>query len=282
MPFAPPGAIANASIDDGWIWGIPLHDGTMSVGVVRHKSAFQDSRADASLEESYLAAVRRSPLMSDLLASARLVSPIKVEQDYSYMAESLAGPGFFQAGDAACFIDPLLSTGVHLAMHSAVLAAASVLSLVRGEVLERDAIAFYEESYRKAFLRLAVVVSGMYQLYDGNQTYFWTAQQLTDRDYDDEESMKDAFLHVVSGLEDRTDSAYSADKERLVRSGMSEEEAARTQFMHQAYNQAFFLSSLSSPIPAVAGRDGTRLAVTLTPRLGLAAVDQGPLVTADR
>ena len=59
-----------------------------------------------------------------------------LETDYSYAAETFCGPGFFLCGDAACFLDPLLSTGVHLAMLSALLGAASVASLLRGEVSE--------------------------------------------------------------------------------------------------------------------------------------------------
>lgn len=30
MSFAPEGAIANGAVPDGWLWAIPLHDGTMS------------------------------------------------------------------------------------------------------------------------------------------------------------------------------------------------------------------------------------------------------------
>jgi flavin-dependent dehydrogenase len=267
MSFAPCGAIANGSIEDGWLWGIPLHDGTMSVGVVQHKTAFKEKRARAgSLDQLYLSAVESCPLIHDLVKSGQLVSQLRAEQDYSYMAGSVAGPGYFQVGDAACFIDPLLSTGVHLATHAAVLAAASLLSAVRREVSEDEAMMFYEQSYRQAYLRLMVIVSGMYQLYDGKKTYFWKAQQLTQDDYSDSEAMNEAFLYVVSGMEDRKDSA------RLLRdlevgalaAGLSEEEAERLRFMYQAYNKVFFLTSLAPE------RAANGLYVTTTPRLGLA------------
>jgi len=267
MAFAPPGAIANGSIDDGWLWGIPLHDGTMSVGVVLHKTTFKEKRRQfGSLDELYRAAIDDCPLIKGLVESGQLVSRLRMEQDYSYLAETLAGPGYFQVGDAACFIDPLLSTGVHLATHAAVLAAASLVSLMRGEVTEEQARGFYEQSYRQAYLRLAVIVSGMYQLYDGKKTYFWTAQQLTQHDYDDGDAVNQAFLYVVSGLEDRQNSARALREAEvaLVASGVAEEEAQRTLFLHQAYHKVFFLSSLA-PREADPG-----LYVTTTPRLGLA------------
>ncbi len=42
MSFAPEGAIANGAVPEGWLWGIPLHDGTMSVGLVLHKTTFKE------------------------------------------------------------------------------------------------------------------------------------------------------------------------------------------------------------------------------------------------
>lgn len=271
VTFAPPGSIVNGSIDDGWLWVIPLHDGTTSVGVVQHKISFKENRhAQGSLESVYLSAIDECPLIKELVAPGRLVSQLRTEQDYSYIAERLCGPGYVLVGDAACFIDPLLSTGVHLATHAAVLAAAGLASLFRGEVTEQEFLSFYERSYRQTYLRLVVVVSGLYRLYDGKQTYFWTAQQLTQGDYDDSEAVNQAFLYVVSGMEDLKDSSRALRDLELDRltAGMSEEEAERMRFMHQAYDKVFFLASLS-------GHDsGDGLCVRTRPRLGLAMAEQ--------
>jgi flavin-dependent dehydrogenase len=203
MAFAPDGAIANGAVPDGWLWGIPLHNGTMSVGLVLHKTALKEQRQQFdSLEQVYLSAIDSCPLLADLLKSATLQTTIKSEQDYSYIAGGLTGPGYFMIGDAACFIDPLLSTGVHLAMHSALLSAASIASTLRNEVTEAQARSFFESSYRQMYLRLMAVVSSMYQLYNGKESYFWQAQQLTHHDYDDSQAMMDAWLYVVSGMQD--------------------------------------------------------------------------------
>lgn len=270
--FAPPGAVLNGAVPDGWLWGIPLHDGTMSVGYVLHRTAFKEKRQQGdSLEQIYHAALAECPVLADLVRSGKLVSPIKTEQDYSYMAESLTGPGYFLVGDAACFIDPLLSTGVHLATHSAMLCAASVASIVRGEIPEQDAMTFYEKTYRQAFVRLMVIISGLYAQYDGKDSYFWQAQVLTHHDYDDSEALNAAFLFVVSGLEDQMDASKSSralDLSELMQGhGLSEDQAAKTIALHNIYNKVFWRSSTS---PQTAS-DG--LYVTTQPRLGLAHVE---------
>ncbi len=272
MEHAPHGAIAVGSIQDGWIWGIPLHDGTLSVGVVMHRDNFKKLRdAGNSLDKIYAESIESCPLLKGLVAPGTLVSEeLGVEQDYSYIADQLTGPGFFLTGDAACFIDPLLSTGVHLATHAAMLAAASIASILHGETTEEQARLFYDESYRHAYLRLMVIVSGLYQQYNGKASYFWQAQQLTHHDYQDTEAMNQAFLFVVSGMEDLLDSEETGRELKLSQMAdqLPHEEAQRTQAMYQAYNKVFWRSAVSSAT-AING-----VYVTTKPRLGLALVEE--------
>ena len=169
------GAIATISIPYGWIWAIPLHDGTLSVGVVMHKDHFKERRDRQSLEEIYETSLAEAPTVAAMLKPATLVSELRAETDYSYAAEQFAGPGYFISGDAACFLDPLLSTGVHLAMLSGLLSAASICSIDRGEISEEEAISFYDKSYRRAYLRYLVFLSAFYDQYDGKETIFWIA-----------------------------------------------------------------------------------------------------------
>ncbi|HEX6483206.1 MAG TPA: NAD(P)/FAD-dependent oxidoreductase [Ktedonobacteraceae bacterium] len=267
MSFAPQGAIANGAIPDGWLWGIPLHDGTMSVGHVLHKTVFKEKRQQFdSLEQMYLNAINECPLIADLVKPGKLISKIATEQDYSYMADSVTGPGYFLIGDAATFIDPLLSTGVHLATHSSLLCAASIASILRGEVTEEQAMMFFDQSYRVAYLRLMVIVSGLYAQYNGKESYFWQAQVLTHHDYDDSNAINDAFLFVVSGMEDMLDAEKGPRALNLSEmvNGMSEEEALKTAAMYNVYTKVFWRSSMSSETAS------NGLYITTKPRLGLA------------
>jgi flavin-dependent dehydrogenase len=278
--LAPPrsGSIAVGSIPEGWVWAIPLHDGTMSVGLVTHKTTFKAKREQgADVEQIYMEAINSCPLVSDLLEPGKLVTRVSAEQDYSYMSQSFAGPGYFIAGDAACFIDPLLSTGVHLATYSGMVAAASLLSVLRGEIAEEQALAFYDQSYRHSYLRLMLIVSGMYQQYNGKDSYFWQAQQLTSENYGENADMQLAFLQIVSGMEDLKDTEETSvevtaetDKAALMtehtQTLLAAEEGERKMALFNLYSSVVTRFSMS-PETATDG-----LYVTTQPRLGLASI----------
>ncbi len=269
---APEGAISVGAIPDGWIWAIPLHNGTTSVGLVLHKTRFKEQRQqDMSIEQVYEQAIAKCDLISGLLKNAERISDVKAEQDYSYMAEQITGPNYFLIGDAACFIDPLLSTGVHLATHSALLASASAASILRGECSKEEAMAFFDESYRHAYLRLMVIVSALYQQYNGEPTYFWQAQQLTNQDYEDSTALNQAFLFIVSGMEDLKDSEHGAtvhDLETMAQQMPVDERASLAQ---QAYHRVMWNASLS-PATAIEG-----MYIVTKPRLGLTRVQDIPV-----
>ena len=206
----PDGAIGVCSVPHGWFWVIPLHDGTTSIGLVTSKKIFNQQRAElGSVEAVYRAGLEECPTVRDLLTDAEPVAGMKVEQDYSYVCDDFAGPGYMLSGDAACFLDPLLSTGVHLASYSAVMAAAGICSVLRGEVAEEEALDFYRGSYRRAYERLLVLVSVFYESYRGRDYHFYNAQRLTHREQSGLH-LQDAFLNIVSGIEDLDDAQDAA------------------------------------------------------------------------
>jgi flavin-dependent dehydrogenase len=208
LPGSQQGDIAVGSIPSGWLWGIPLHDGTMSVGAVLHRDYIK-SRRNVSLKNILLEAIDQSPLIKDLVAPGELISEVVSETDYSYASEKFCGPGFFLVGDAAAFLDPLLSSGVHLATFSAMLAAAGLNSFYQGEISETEMLNFYEESYRQAYLRFLVFLSAFYDVGRGRDSYFWEAQRLTQEDVN-EHDLKLAFLKLVTGLKDLSDAQSDA------------------------------------------------------------------------
>lgn len=214
----PDGAIAVCSVPHGWFWAIPLHDGTTSVGLVTGRDIFNEQRQElGGIEAVYQHALEQCPLVSELIEDATQVGGFKVEQDYSYVTKSFAGPGYVLTGDAACFLDPLLSTGVHLATYSAMLAAASICSILRGEVGETEALDFYATSYRHTYERFLVLVSVFYESYRGKDYHFYQAQKLTAREQG-ELHLHEAFLRIISGIEDLSeaqDAAYAQVRREL-------------------------------------------------------------------
>ncbi|OIJ68197.1 NAD(P)/FAD-dependent oxidoreductase [Streptomyces mangrovisoli] len=206
LPGTPSGGINVVSSPDGWYWIIPLRDDRYSVGFVSHQSRFLERRADySSTEEMLHALIAESATVTDLLAGGEFQPGVRVEKDFSYVADSFCGPGYFLVGDAACFLDPLLSTGVHLAMYSGMLSAASILSTINGDVDESQALGFYESLFRNAYQRLFTLVSGVYQQYMGSDTYFDLAESLV-RESSDGTTAGDgkdaAFGELVAGVTD--------------------------------------------------------------------------------
>jgi len=199
-----PGELANhilsAAFADGWFWYIPLHDDTMSVGAVIDAKRWAKAAA-ADPEGTYRALIERCPGVADRLRDATLVSPIRIIRDYSYTSTRFSGPGYLMAGDAACFIDPVFSTGVHLACLAGFLGARAVDGILRGDADEGEALATYEQTYRGAFERY---LRFLYFFYDHNEdpdSYFWTARRILDHE-PDELSLRESFVRLISGGSD--------------------------------------------------------------------------------
>ncbi len=205
LPQTPPGGINVISSPDGWYWVIPLKDGRHSVGFVTHKDNFLKRKAEFADNEAMLQTlIAENDTVTQLLEGAEYYEPVRVEQDFSYVADHFCGPNYFLVGDAACFLDPLLSTGVHLSMYSAMLASGAILSTRAGEVTEGQGQAFYESLYRHAYARLLVLVSGVYEQYAGKANYFWLAQRMVPEQAGHERS-NHAFVELTSGLTDLND-----------------------------------------------------------------------------
>jgi flavin-dependent dehydrogenase len=107
----------------GWFWLIPFADGRTSVGVVVSAAWIRAHLELGGPEALFGAAVEQAPTMGRMLEHATHLFPPRATADFSFRARPIRGPGWLAVGDAAGFIDPLFSTGAHLAMHGALSAA---------------------------------------------------------------------------------------------------------------------------------------------------------------
>ncbi len=94
---------------EGWGWIIPLVGRRLSIGVVG-KGRITPGDLDAGL--------LAGPLATRWTAGARRC-PTRVIRNFSYRNTAPFGPRFAAIGDAACFLDPVFSSGVTLAMRGA-------------------------------------------------------------------------------------------------------------------------------------------------------------------
>ena len=115
--------------DHGWFWFIPLYDGITSVGAVAWP-AYMRTRTN-SVRDFFMATIALCPPLAQRLANAELVSPVTATGNYSYSSNRSHGKNYLIVGDAFAFIDPVFSSGVMLAMNSAMTAADTVDICVR-------------------------------------------------------------------------------------------------------------------------------------------------------
>ena len=127
----------------GWFWLIPLDAETTSVGLVFPGRVMRERRG-RDLETFFDDVVASSPTLSRRLAPARRISPVRPAADFSYRCSRLAGDGWALIGDAACFLDPVFSSGVHVALHTGEKAADCVARALarRGGVEHRDLVPY--------------------------------------------------------------------------------------------------------------------------------------------
>lgn len=196
-PYA--GNILSVAFDSGWFWYIPLSDTLTSVGaVVRREDA---DKIQGDREKAINALIAECPLISEYLADARRVTTgrygeLRVRKDYSYHQTSFWRPGMILAGDAACFVDPVFSSGVHLATYSGLLAARSINSVLAGDLDEKTALTEFEARYRREYGVYYEFLVSFYEMNVNEESYFWQAKKVTNSDHAEMES----FVELVGGV----------------------------------------------------------------------------------
>jgi FAD-dependent halogenase len=182
---------------DGWCWTIPLNDGRASVGVVVDSERAQERIEAGDLTSFLNEYIAKAPNTQRLVGGATLEGLPLAVRDWSYVAGSLIGDGYLLAGDAACFIDPLFSSGVHLAMNAGVLASAYVTTLLRDEELAIEAQPVYERLYMQQYQHFRELAKLFYSSNRTADSYFWEARRLTPEA--DDLTAREAFVSAVAG-----------------------------------------------------------------------------------
>ena len=199
LPEPNSGNILSCAFDSGWFWYIPLSPTLTSVGaVVRRELA---SKIQGDPEEALTALIAECPTIADYLRDAKRVTEgqygqLRTRKDYSYANTKFWRPGMALVGDAACFVDPVFSSGVHLATYGALLAARSINSVLAQAVDEDTAFREFEERYRREYGVFYEFLVSFYDMHVDEDSYFWSAKKVTDSTTTDLES----FVSLVGGV----------------------------------------------------------------------------------
>lgn len=175
-----------AAIEHGWIWYFPLARDLMTVGVVTNRHHFADKLAGLDLETFFWQSLRGCPEIAGLIDRATLADDILPRgarvaacQDWSSWARETVGDGWAAAGDAAMFVDPILSTGVTLALQTGHRAAYTWLtSRARPDLPTAGLWRAYSDYLRGEYGAFLTLARYFYGNNKAAPSWWWTAQQL--------------------------------------------------------------------------------------------------------
>lgn len=125
------GNISIYHFDHGWIWMIPLHDNTVSVGATCWPEYLKTRRGDTETFLRQTLALSKPAQVR--MRDARAISPVRVAANYSYASKKLWNNYYMAIGDACAFLDPVFSSGVYLAMHNAEQAVSAIEYKLQGK-----------------------------------------------------------------------------------------------------------------------------------------------------
>jgi flavin-dependent dehydrogenase len=134
----------------GWGWVIPLPQRRLSVGLVGRTKITADD-----LDRELL----RGPLVTRLTAGASRLAT-QVVGNFSYRNRMPSGSRYCCLGDAACFLDPVFSSGVTLAMVGADAIVAEALA--HGREADADLLRDHEAGMDRAYRTFAGLIDRFY------------------------------------------------------------------------------------------------------------------------
>jgi len=209
------GNILCVAFDSGWFWYIPLSDTMTSVGAVVRREMADKIQGDR--EKALAGLIAECPMISEYLADARRITTgqygeLRVRKDYSYHQTTFWRPGMVLVGDAACFVDPVFSSGVHLATYGALLAARSINSVLEDDLDEKTALTEFEARYRREYGVFYEFLVSFYEMNVNEESYFWHAKKVTNNTHTDLESFVELIGGVSSGETALTASGRIAER----------------------------------------------------------------------
>lgn len=200
LPAPRSGDIAIVRHGDGWWWYIPLEaeeGGLTSLGVVLSADSYRKQGADP--EKIYEQTRRATPELQRWMQAAIPVGELRVTADWSYRSRRVAAEKWLLAGDAAGFIDPLLSTGCYLALTAGYLAGLCLGSVLRDPALRPAAFRYYQDSYDRVVDEIHAMVHVVYRMVR-SQDVFEGAQTILGLDGDPRE----LFIRLAAGNVDQS------------------------------------------------------------------------------
>jgi flavin-dependent dehydrogenase len=139
------GNISIYWFEHGWFWMIPLKDGLMSVGAVCFPEYLKTR--DCAPAEFLQRTISMAPEVAERMKDSALAGEVSATGNFTYSSSRMFGkPGenYLLIGDAYAFIDPVFSSGVHIAMSGAVNAAETIDVCLRNPLNSQNLLKQYK------------------------------------------------------------------------------------------------------------------------------------------
>lgn len=203
-----------ATTPRGWIWYIPVRRDLISVGFVTHHRILKARKT--STTKLYSEELAACPEISGLLDGAKLIRlsadqsrDVCMIKDWSYDSRQVAGAGWAMVGDAAGFVDPILSSGVMLAHELGQKAAYTINSsfLATSDTQVDRYWSFYQETYRTYLRAYRDMAAFWYANNFSMESWWWEARRTLDGAKSSVDlSHPEAFMRLASGYANRAES----------------------------------------------------------------------------
>lgn len=159
--------------EKGWFWYIPQHNDMVSVGVVAEgKYLARGGVKDSG--EIFRREIEQNLWIKEHLAPGKQVGPYFVTNEFSFHSKYCGSEGLLLVGDALCFLDPVFSSGLMLAMKSGVMAGDAVHDAIIANDFSPGRFADYGRRLRHGIENMRKLV---YAFYDPNFSF----RELTDK-----------------------------------------------------------------------------------------------------
>ncbi len=159
--------------EKGWFWYIPLHDDVVSVGVVA-EGKYLSRAGKKDPREIFQREVKQNKWIEEHLEPGQQFGEFYLTGEYSYHSKHCASEGLVLAGDAYCFLDPVFSSGLMMALKSGVMAGDAVHEALLARDFSPARFGEYGRYLREGIENMRKLV---YTFYDPNFSF----RQLTDR-----------------------------------------------------------------------------------------------------
>jgi len=107
--------------NESWFWVIPFSNDTASVGIVTNNIKIEEFAKNGN--EKFISFIKTNPGLKDRFPSSKLLFEPQNILGFSIGIKQMHGEGYVLCGNSTEFLDPVFSSGVTLAVGSALIAA---------------------------------------------------------------------------------------------------------------------------------------------------------------